>query len=327
MAKISTLTVQGIKVALTTINDNDYICITDMVKAKDTDRPDMVIQNWMRNKDTIEFLGLWEMLNNPNFKPFEFEGFKNAAGSHRFSLTPKIWIDKTSAIGIRSKSGRYGGTFAHKDIAFEFASWISPAFKLYLIKELQRLKELESNYYGFEWDVKRVISKANYSLQTDAIKSSIIPKLPKGYNSDWAYANEADMLNVIIFGCTAKDWKELNPQKALKGENIRDSADIGELTILSNLESHNATLIKQGIPKKERFKILSEIAADQCRLISEYDYIKSIKKTPQIGDFKVDEQHGNNNLDDALRIALDYNPHKDRKNTPDEDQPEFFPEF
>lgn len=306
------LIVQGIKISLFQKNEEDYICITDMIKGKESERPDMIIQNWLRNKDTIEFLGLWESLNNPDFKPFEFEGFRKNAGTNRFSLTPKVWIEATNAIGVISKAGRYGGTYAHKDIAFEFGTWISPVFKLYLIKEYQHLKEVESNQYNIEWNVKRVLSKANYQLHTDAINKYIIPKLTISQKKEWIYADEADMLNIIMFGCTAKQWREVNPQRVLNGENIRDMASINELAILSNMETLNSALIKQGIDRRQRARILSEMAKEQKKVLDSYDYVKSVRKTSD--STLIDVQRSELSLfDKSLKRALDYNPHKDNE--------------
>lgn len=275
MIKTSTLNVQGTEIAVTKINSEDYICLTDMVKREEGEDH---IRNWMRNKNTIEFLGLWEQLHNANFKGVEFDTFLKEAGYNRFNMTPKKWITATNAIGIISKSGRNGGTYAHKDIAFEFGAWISSSFRLYLILEYQRLKEIENNQYNLEWNVKRVLTKVNYQIQTDAIKSYILPQKSESLKDEWIYADEADILNLIMFGCTAKQWRELNPDRALSGENIRDMASINELNVLSNLQSLNATLIKQGLDKKERFLILMETAKDQLNLLEKYDYIKSIKK-------------------------------------------------
>lgn len=267
MTKMLTLNVQGVDIALTTINEDDYICITDMIKAKDSARPDMVIQNWMRTKDTIEFLGLWEILNNPDFKPVEFEGFRRQAGLNRFSMTPKLWIETTGAIGIRSKPGRNGGTFAHKDIAFEFASWISPAFKLYLIKEYQRLVSMERSSLAQSWDVKRLLTKTNYQIHTDAIKNVILPKLNiSQMKQGIIYATEADILNLALFGCTAKQWQEANPELAKK-MNVRDTASINQLVVLANLESLNAEMIKQGLPRDKRLSALHRIAKEQLSVL------------------------------------------------------------
>ena len=275
MVKTSIINVKGTDIAITKINSEDYICLTDMVK---TEEGEDHIRNWMRNKNTIEFLGLWEQLHNPYFKGVEFDTFLKEAGFNRFNMTPRKWIEATNAIGIVSKSGRNGGTYAHKDIAFEFGAWISASFKLYLIVEYQRLKEIENNQYNLEWNVKRVLSKANYQLQTDAIKNYIIPSKNDNLKDEWIYADEADMLNLIMFNCTAKKWRELNPERTSAGENIRDMASINDLNIISNLESLNATLIKKGMAKKERFTMLSEVANEQRALLEKYDYIKSIKK-------------------------------------------------
>ena len=216
--------------------DNDYISLTDIARYK-SDEPTAVIANWMRNKDTIEFLGLWETLYNPAFKPIEFEGFKNQAGANAFTMSPKKWIESTGAIGIISKPGRYGGTFAYKDIAFEFASWVSAEFKLYIIKDYQRLKADENNRLSLDWNLKRTLTKINYKIHTDAIKENIIPKCITEHQQRFTYASEADVLNVALFGMTASEWKKQNP--TLKG-NIRDHATIHQLVVLTNLESLNA---------------------------------------------------------------------------------------
>ena len=217
---------------------------------------------------------------NPNFKGVEFDTFKKEAGLNSFNLTPKKWVENTNAIGIISVSGRYGGTYAHKDIAFEFGAWISPMFKLLLIKEFQRLKEIETNQYNLEWNVKRVLSKVNYTIQTDAVKDYILPKSNYTKDTEWlAYAEEADILNVALFGCTAKQWREANPQLTLEGKNLRDIASINELAILSNLESANADMIREGIEKKERFEKLYKIARYQKEILDKQDFLKSLKKT------------------------------------------------
>jgi len=245
------LNVNEIEVVLYTRNEEEYISITDMARFRDSERTNYIIQNWMRTRSTIEFLGLWEQLHNSNFKSIEFDAFRNESGSNSFTLTPKKWIESTDAIGIISKSGRYGGTFAHKDIAFEFASWLSPTFKLYLITEYQRLKEVETNQYNLEWNVKRILSKTNYHIHTDAVKNHILPNKNYEKGTEWiAYAEEADLLNVALFNCTAKDWRDANPDMAKKSMNIRDFASINELAILSNLETINAEMIKEKIDKK-----------------------------------------------------------------------------
>ena len=243
------LKVQGIEIRLYQKKEEDYICLTDMMKAKDGD---FYITDWLRNRNTLAFLEVWESYNNPNFNYGEFAIIKNQSGLNSFKISVKEFVEKTNAIGIEAKAGRYGGTYAHKDIAFEFGMWISPDFKFFLIKDYQRLKEEETDRKGLEWDVKRVISKANYTIHTDAIQQYIIPHIGITQKKEWIYANEADMLNIIIFGCTAKQWREANMDKHMKGENIRDMADINTLTILSNLESYNAILIKSGLSKKER---------------------------------------------------------------------------
>ncbi len=254
----------------------DFICLTDMVRGEDGSDH---IRNWMRNRNTVEFLGLWETLHNPDFKPVEFDRFRKEAGLNSFNLTPKKWIKATNAIGILSKSGRYGGTYAHKDLAFEFGAWISPMFKLLLIKEFQRLKEIEANQYNIEWNIKRILTKTNYLIHTDAIKNYILPQKDYDKDKEWLiYAEEADLLNVSLFGCTAKDWREANPELAKKGMNIRDIASINELVVLSNLENLNALMIEQNIGKQERYRQLSEISKKQLNLLNNTDYIKSIKK-------------------------------------------------
>lgn len=293
--KNNIITVQDINISITTINDNDYICLTDMAKAKDDEnRAADIIKNWIRNRGTIEFLGTWESIYNPNFKVVEFDHFRKEAGLPTFTLSVNGWVEKTNAIGIFSKQGKYGGTYAHKDIAFEFGAAISPIFKLYIIKEYQRLKEVESNVYGIEWDIKRVLSKANYQIHTDAIKNYIIPTLSFSQKKDWVYAEEADLLNIVLFGCTAKQWREANPQRVLNGENIRDMASINDLTILSNLESLNSALIKSRIDKKNRFKILLETVKDQRKSLESIDIMKSIKKLSNSTYIDVDKNIGLN---------------------------------
>ena len=279
MALNKKIKVDNLEIVLYDKNEAEYISLTDMARFRDTDRTNYIIQNWMRSRSTIEFIGLWEQMNNVNFKSLEFEAFKNEAGSNTFSLTPKRWIEATNAIGIVSKSGRYGGTYAHKDIAFEFATWLSPTFKLYLIKEYQRLKEIESNTYNLEWNVKRVLSKVNYTIQTDAVKDFILPKSNYTKETEWlAYAEEADILNVALFGCTAKQWRDVNSKLALEGKNLRDIASINELAVLSNLESANADMIRDTISKEERFKKLYQIAQYQKEILDKQDFLKSIKK-------------------------------------------------
>ena len=218
----------------------------------------------MRNRDVIEFLGLWEVLHNQNFNPLEFEGFKNRAGANAFTMSPKKWIESTNAIGIVSKSGRYGGTFAHSDIAFEFASWISPEFKLYIIKDYKRLKTQESSRLSLQWNLNREISKLNYRIHTNAIKENLLPDELTQLQISYVYADEADLLNVVLFGKTAKQWRDANLDK--KG-NIRDYATVNQLLVLANLESYNAILIKQGKSQEERMRLLRELVVQQLRTL------------------------------------------------------------
>ena len=275
--KTSLITVQQIPVTVMSIDQRDYISLTDMAKARtDAARAADVIKNWLRARSTLEFLGTWEVMYNPDFKVVEFDHFKSEAGLHTFTLSAKEWIEKTNAIGIYVQSGRYGGTYAHKDIAFEFGSAISPVFKLYLLKEYQRLKDDENDRLKIEWSAKRFLSKNNYLIHTDAVKNYVLPQSNYTKSNEWlAYADEADLLIVALFGCTAKAWREANPELA-KNSNIRDYASIAELTVLSNLETHNAELIKQGLPKAERFKRLQEIAQYQLHVLKEAELIKEL---------------------------------------------------
>ena len=265
MPPIKKITVQDVEIAISQQHGNDdYICLTDMTRAKAGEsQSDDIIKNWLRNRDTIEYLGLWETLHNPDFKPVEFDGFRQEAGFNRFTLSPKQWIEKTNAKGLFTKSGRGGGTYAHRDIAFEFGTWISPTFKLYLITEYQRLKEAESNPMLGEWNVKRVLSKVNYSIHTDAVKDFVIPKIDVEQQKLYAYANEADLLNLALWGCTAKQWREANPACSSKGMNIRDAASINELVVLSNMESFNAELMKREVDKAARYRYLHKMAQEQ----------------------------------------------------------------
>lgn len=256
------------------IGKNDYISLTDIAKSKNRDEPKDVVKNWLRNKNTIEFLGLWEQINNSGFKGVEFDTFKNEAGLNSFTLSPSKWAEKTNAIGIVTKAGRYGGTYAHKDIAFEFASWISAEFKLFLIKEFQRLKEDEIEKQKLGWDIKRTIVKMNYHIHTDAIKQHLIPhNISKNY-TNFVYANEADLLNVALFGITAKEWGDVNPDKI---GNMRDYATVEQLVVLANLESLNAEFIKQTMPPVTRLKRLNEIAIEQLELLLKYKKTKVLK--------------------------------------------------
>ena len=274
MAKSTSFTVKGTEITLTQNNQQDYISLTDLARHKDNERTDYIIQNWLRNRNTIELLGFWEQLNNPDFNPIEFEGFRKQAGLNSFILTAKQWIEKTGAIGIISKAGRYGGTFAHRDIAFEFASWISIEFKLYLIKEFQRLKEDENNRLKLEWNLQRTLSKVNYHIHTDAIKEKLIPSIISSKQASLTYATEADLLNVALFGITAAAWRDANP--TLEG-NIRDHATIEQLVVLSNLESINAVLIHQGLIQKERLLQLNQIAITQMKSLVNAKSLKKLK--------------------------------------------------
>src|SRR5665213_1923035 len=262
MAKNKTINVKGTEIGLFSQGNDDYISITDIARHKDSANTDSIIQNWLRNRNTIELLGFWELMYNPGFKPLEFEGFKKQAGLNSFVMTPKKWIENTGAIGITSKSGRYGGTFAHKDIAFEFASWISIEFKLYIIKEFQRLKEDENDRLKLTWNLQRTLAKVNYRIHTDAIKEDLIPKELDKTQIGFVYANEADLLNLALFGITAKQWRDANPDASV---NIRDEATIEQLVVLSNLESINAVLIHQGKSQPERLLQLNSIAITQMR--------------------------------------------------------------
>ena len=276
MAKNRIITVQNVSVTVSTEEMDDYICITDMAAAKsDNSRAADVIKNWIRSRSTLEFLGTWEQIYNPNFKVVEFDHFKQEAGLHTFTLSVTDWVENTNAVGIYVKRGRYGGTYAHKDIAFEFASAISPVFKLYLIKEFQRLKEEENDLQKLEWDAKRFLSKNNYLIQTDAVKNYLIPVCNYREDLKWLpYAEEADLLNVALFGFTAKAWRDANPELAGKS-NVRDYATINELTVLSNLESHNAQMIREGKGKMDRFMSLKEIAEYQLRVLNEAEKVNN----------------------------------------------------
>jgi hypothetical protein len=269
------ITTLGIQIGIQQKGNLDYFSLTDIAKFRNKSQSDDIIKNWLRNRNTIELLGLWEQIYNPNFKTVEFDGFKKESGLNSFVLTPKKWIQSTNAIGIISSSGRYGGTFAHKDIAFEFASWISIEFKLYLIKEFQRLKEVESNQLNHQWSVQRTIAKINYQIHTDAIKENLIPAALTKEQASMIYANEADLLNVALFGITAQHWKSENP--TLEG-NMRDHATLEQLVVLSNMESINALLIQQGLPSQERIMQLNQVAITQMRSLVESKKIKLIGK-------------------------------------------------
>ncbi|HYK75577.1 MAG TPA: KilA-N domain-containing protein [Daejeonella sp.] len=264
MAKKQTLIVQGISISTFKIDNENYISLTDIARNKNADEPKDVVKNWMRSRTTIEFLGLWEQLNNPDFKGVEFDSFLFEAGANSFTLSPSRWIENTNAKGVISKPGKNGGTFAHQDIAFEFASWVSSGFKLYLIKEFQRLKEDESNRLQLEWNFQRTLAKVNYHIHTDAIKENLIPVTLSKSQISFIYANEADVLNVALFGKTAKQWRDANPSK--KG-NIRDYAPIEQLVVLSNMESINAMLIHQGMEQAQRLVQLNQMAITQMKAL------------------------------------------------------------
>ena len=256
-------------------NENDYISLTDMLKAKDGD---FFISDWLRNRNTLEYLSAWETMNNPNFNYGEFATIKDKSGLNNFKISVKEWVEKTNAIGITAKAGRYGGTYAHKDIAFNFGMWISPAFQLYIVKEYQRLKEAENDPLIHQWDVKRLLSKTNYQLHTDAIKETIIPRLSISKAKERIiYATEADMLNLALFGCVAKDWEETNPELAKK-YNMRDMASINQLIVLSNMESFNAEMIKNNIDRETRFNLLHRMAKEQMQALNKYNVENRFKK-------------------------------------------------
>ena len=265
MVKINKqINANGVEIRINIVNEEDFISLTDIAKKSNPDFPADVVKNWMRNRSTIEFLGLWEQINNMNFKLVEFDQFRKQAGTNSFVLTPQKWVEQTNAVGIVSKSGRYGGTYAHKDIALEFASWISPAFKLYIIKDYQRLKEEESNIKAIGWNIKRELAKTNYRIHTEAIKENLIlPHLTEKQKS-YLYASEADMINIALFGMTAKQWRENNPD--VQG-NIRDYATLEQLVILANLETMNAEYIREGLSQQERLSRLNQVALFQLETL------------------------------------------------------------
>ncbi len=257
------ITIKDIEVKIRTSKDNnDYICLTDMAKIKNPSEPDAVVANWMRVRYTIDFLGIWERVYNPNFNPLEFEGVRYESGENSFSLSPSKWIQLVNAIGIQSNAGRYGGTYAHKDIAFEFGTWLSPEFKLYLIKEFQRLKENDNKKQSLEWNLNRTLTKLNYRIHTDAIKDHLVPNDITKEQQNFIYADEADILNVALFSMTAKEWRDNNLNK--KG-NIRDFASIEQLLVMVNLESINAELIRMNMTQGDRLKKLNQTAITQMK--------------------------------------------------------------
>lgn len=273
------LIVRGTEVSIQwNMERDDYISLTDIAKVKDSDNPRYIIQNWMRNRNTIEFLGVWESLYNPNFNRVEFDAFRSQAGLNSFVMTPQKWIDATAAIGIVSKAGRYGGTYAHKEIAFEFASWISVEFKLYLVKEFERLKAEEMRRFG--WDIKRNLAKINYRIHTDAIKENLIPPELSAKQISLVYASEADVLNMALFGMTAKEWRDSHPE--LKG-NIRDYANVSQLVCLANLENLNAVFISEGTPQAERLARLNAVAISQMQVLTQDHRIEMLEGQADAG--------------------------------------------
>lgn len=269
------LKVQNTEVAIKSINGEDFFSLTDMIKAKEGK---FFIWNWLRNRDTLEFLGAWESINNPNFNYIEFDIIRNQSGLNSFQISVKEWVDRTNAIGLQSIAGRYGGTFAHKEIALEFGMWISPIFKLHLIKDYERLKQIESNQYNIEWNVRRLLASTTYAVHTDAIKDVLIPQtLP--WKTSYKYASEADIINLALFGMTAKEWRDVNPEQAKNGENLRDSASINELTVLDTLQLQSAELIRQKLPPRERLEILKESATAKLSALEKVNPTKTIKRT------------------------------------------------
>ena len=273
-SKKTTIEVQGTSVVVLSQNQQDIFCLTDIAKFKNPDHPDDVIRNWLRSRNTVEFLGVWERLNNPSFNPVEFDGIRMQTGLNSFVLTPKQWIQKTGAVGITSSAGRYGGTYAHKDIAFEFASWVSVEFKLYLIKEFQRLKDDENRRLSLAWNLNRTLSKLNYRIHTDAIQAHLIPAAVTPAQAASTYASEADLLNVALFGQTAKQWRDVNPK--LEG-NMREYATIEELLVLANIEGMNAEFIHMALPQGKRLKRLNEIAIRQMRVLTSASATNKLK--------------------------------------------------
>lgn len=274
------INVNNLEIVIFNQSQEDYISLTDIARHKNPEEPADVVKNWMRTRGTIEFLGLWEKINNPEFKEIEFDQFKNNSGSNSFTLSPNKWIKSTNSVGIISKSGRYGGgTFAHKDIAFEFASWISAEFKLYLIKEFQRLKEEESEKKKLGWDAKRTLVKVNYKVHTDAVKENLIPEKISKKRKGQIYANEADVLNIALFGKTAQEWRKENPKL---GGNMRDYATAAQLVCLAGLESLNAEFIRQELPQSERLEKLNQIAIIQMKSLEDNKGLLKMDKNEKL---------------------------------------------
>ena len=272
MAKNKKTSVEGKSITIILDKKQEYISLTDMIKAKDGD---FFISDWLRNRNTVEYLGIWENVYNPNFNYGEFATIKSQAGLNSYKLSVKDWVEKTNAIGLKAKAGRYGGTYAHPDIAFEFGMWISPKFKIYLIKEFQRLKHEENNHLNLEWNLQRTLAKVNYRIHTDSIKENLIPKEVGKQQVGLVYASEADLLNVALFGITAKEWKKVNPEK--KG-NIRDYATLEQLVVLSNLENINALIIQQGLSQNDRLIQLNKVAINQMESLLGNSTMKKLKE-------------------------------------------------
>ena len=271
MAKNKKIEVEGKEITILFDKEQEYISLTDMLKAKDGD---FFISDWLRNRNTVEYLGIWESVYNPNFNYGEFAIIKSQAGLNSYKLSVNEWVEKTNAVGLKATAGRYGGTYAHPDIAFEFGMWISPQFKIYLVKEFQRLKSEENDRLKLEWNLQRTLAKVNYQIHTDAIKENLIPKAITKQQASFVYANEADLLNVALFGITAKEWRDDNPDK---NGNIRDYATLEQLVVLSNMESINALLIRQGLPQTERLIQLNKVAITQMKSLLESNTIKKLK--------------------------------------------------
>lgn len=271
----ATVSVKGTDVAVLVHREQDYISLTDIARHKNAGLTDDLIRNWLRNRNTIEFLGIWESLYNPGFNPVEFDGFRKSAGLNSFALTPRQWIERTGAIGVLSRPGRYGGTFAHKDIAFEFAAWISVEFKLYLIKEFQRLKEDENSRLSLAWNLNRTLAKLNYRIHTDAIKTHLIPAAVTPAQAAVTYATEADVLNVALFGRTARQWRDANPDRE---GNMRDHATVEQLLVLANIEGMNAELIHMELSQGERLKRLNQIAIRQMQVLTSASAVQQLKE-------------------------------------------------
>ena len=274
MSRGKTIVVKGTEITVFDFNEKDFISLTDMAKYRNADDPSQVIANWLRLYNTISFLGLWETIHNPNFNSFNFEGIEKEAGREYFGISPKKWVEKTDAIGISTKGGRYGGTLAHKDIAFKFAAWLSPEFELYLITEFERLKTEEQERLSSGWNLQRTLAKINYHIHTDAIKEHLIPNVVSDKQKSITYANEADLLNVALFGKTAAEFRTKNPDA--KG-NIRDEATLEQLVVLSNLESINALLIRDGLSQGDRLEKLNKIAIEQLKSLLSHKSIKKLK--------------------------------------------------